>query len=97
MFVILAHTPAAFTMSNDNKPRAGVFRGAMKHPHSISIARITRWEWDGIEAVAAKSGISRERVVEKAVRLLLKSNGITGPKTPPPSSPIIRVVSLVCR
>lgn len=36
-----------------------------------------------------------ERVVERAIRAYLKSNGITGPTPPPKSNAVIRVIDLV--
>ena len=84
-------------MSKEDKPLAGVQVGSRRRPRGVALARVTRWEWEGLDALSAKLGISRERIVERAVRSFLKSNGITGPKTQPPRSPVIRIVSLICR
>ena len=56
-----------------------------------------RWEYEGLETVARKLNVSNKRAVEIAVRSFLKSNGITGPKSPPPRSPVVSIVSLICR
>lgn len=56
-----------------------------------------RWEYEGLETVARKLNVSNKRAVALAIRSFLKSNGINAPKTTPPSSPVIRIVSMICR
>ena len=84
-------------MSKEDKPLAGVQVGSRRRPRGVALARVTRWEWEGLDALSAKLGISRERIVERAVRSFLKTKGITGPKSPQPRSPVVSIVSLICR
>lgn len=84
-------------MTEKNKPRAGVYVGPIHKGRGMALARVTRWEWDGIEALSAKTGRSKERIVAMAIKAYLESNGITAPKLPPNRSTAIRIISLIGR
>ena len=85
-------------MSNEkNKNLVGVFAGRDRATRKAVVSRVMRWEYEGLETVARKLNVSNKRAVELAVRSFLKSNGINAPKSPPPRSPAVSIVSMICR
>lgn len=86
-------------MSNEShKNLVGVYASRDRANRKAVVSRVARWEFEGLEAVSRKLNISNKRAVAIAIRLLLKNNGINPPEpTPPKSSPVIRIVSMICR